>query len=199
VISDERKGDLLRYLQVSREALIWKLDGLSEYDVRRPLVRTGTNLLGLVKHVASVEAWYLGDVFGRPFGEPLPWFDEGAEANADMWVTPDHSRDEVIDLYRRAWRHSDATVDAVSLDAVGEVPWWRPNGSITLHRMLVHVIAETNRHAGHADIVRELIDGAVGFTSDNGNLPALDATGWSAHVDRLEDAATRAARASTRP
>ena len=197
--SDELKSDLLRYLRVSREALIWKLDGLSEYDVRRPLVRTGTNLLGLVKHVASVEAWYLGDVFGRPFGEPLPWFDEGAEANADMWVTPDQSRDEVIDLYRRAWRHSDATVEAVALDAVGEVPWWRPDGSITLHRMLVHVIAETHRHAGYADIVRELIDGAVGFTSDNGNLPVLDAAAWSSHVDRLEDAATRAARDSTRP
>jgi len=199
VDSDELKSDLLRYLRVSREALIWKLDGLSEYDVRRPLVRTGTNLLGLVKHVASVEAWYLGDVFGRPFGEPLPWFDEGAEANADMWVTPDQSRDEVIDLYRRAWRHSDATVEAVALDAVGEVPWWRPDGSITLHRMLVHVIAETHRHAGYADIVRELIDGAVGFTSDNGNLPVLDAAAWSSHVDRLEDAATRAARDSTRP
>ena len=197
--SQELKGDLLRYLRDSREALLWKLDGLSEYDVRRPLVRTGTNLLGLIKHVASVEAWYLGDVFGRPFGEPLPWFDEGAEANADMWVAPDHSRGEVIALYRRAWRHSDATVDALALDTVGEVPWWRPDGCITLHRMLVHVIAETNRHAGHADIVRELIDGSAGFKSDNGNLPALDASGWSAHFDRLEQVAKQAAEDSTRP
>lgn len=192
--SEELKGDLLRYLRVSREALLWKLDGLSEYDVRRPMVRTGTNLLGLVKHVASVEAWYLGDVFGRPFGEPLPWFDEGAEANADMWATSDESRDDVIGLYRRAWRHSDATVDALALDAVGDVPWWRPDGSVTLHRMLIHVIAETNRHAGHADIVRELIDGAAGFTSDNGNLPALDAAAWAAHVDTVERAAQQASR-----
>jgi hypothetical protein len=189
VQSDELKSDLLRYLRISRDALLWKLDGLSEYDVRRPLVPTGTNLLGLVKHVASVEAWYLGDVFGRPFDEPLPWFDEDAEANADMWVTPDHSRVAVIDLYRRACEHSDATVQALPLDSVGEVPWWRPDGRITLHRMLVHVVAETNRHAGHADVVRELIDGAAGFARDNGNTPALDAAGWSAHVERLEQAA----------
>ena len=79
------KDDLRRYLQRGREALLWKLDGLSEYDVRRPLVPTGTNLLGLVKHVASVESGYLGETFGRPFPEALPWLDDGAEANADMW------------------------------------------------------------------------------------------------------------------
>ena len=83
------KADLHRYLRSAREALLWKLDGLSEYDSRRPLTPTGTNLLGLVKHVASVEAEYLGDCFGRPFGEPLPWFEEDAEANADMWATPE--------------------------------------------------------------------------------------------------------------
>ncbi len=192
--SQERKGDLLRYLRVAREALLWKIDGVSEYDVRRPLVRTGTNLLGLVKHVATVEAWYLGDMFGRPFGEPLPWWEDGAEANADMWATPAESRKEVIDLYRRAWGHSDATVGALGLDAVGEVPWWRPDGSVTLHRMLVHVIAETNRHAGHADIVRELLDGTAGFKSDSENLPALDEVGWSAHFERLDRAAKQAAQ-----
>jgi hypothetical protein len=197
VDSDELKGDLLRYLQVSREALVWKLEGLSEYDIRRPLVRTGTNLLGLVKHVASVEAWYLGSVFGRPFGEPLPWFDGDAEPSADMWATTDQSRDEMIGLYRRAWVHSDATVKVLGLDAVGEVPWWSPDGHITLHRMLVHVTAETNRHAGHADIVRELIDGAAGFQSDNGNLPTLDRSSWLSHRERLEQAARRAAETSS--
>ena len=195
----EHKDDLLHYLRVSREALVWKLDGLSEYDVRRPLVRTGTNLLGLVKHVASVEAWYLGDVFGRPFGDPLPWFDDGAEANADMWATPDEGRDEMIGFYQRVWEHSDATVNAFDLDTVGEVPWWRPDGRISLHRMLVRVIAETNRHAGHADIVRELVDGAAGFTRENGNLPTLDQAGWSTHLDHLEQAAIQAAQKSPEP
>src|SRR4249919_589209 len=115
----DAKSELHRYLKVGRDALIWKLDGLSEYDVRRPMTRTGTNLLGLVKHVASVEAGYLGDCFGRPSPESFPWFADDAEANADMWVTPDQSREELIDLYHRVWAHSDATVDALDLDALG--------------------------------------------------------------------------------
>ena len=87
------KADLGRYLQRGRDALVWKLDGLSEYDVRRPLVPTGTNLLGLVKHVASVEAGYLGATFDRPFPESLPWLDDDAEPNADMWATAAESRE----------------------------------------------------------------------------------------------------------
>ena len=76
---DVMKADLQRYLQEARDALLWKLDGLSEHDVRRPLTPTATNLLVIVKHVASVEAGYLGDTFGRPFPEPLPWFADDAE------------------------------------------------------------------------------------------------------------------------
>jgi hypothetical protein len=91
------KADLRRYLQAAREALVWKLDGLSEHDARRPMVPTGTNLLGLVKHVASVEAGYFGETFGRPFPEPLPWLDEGAEPNADMWATAEESREQIVD------------------------------------------------------------------------------------------------------
>src|SRR6266576_2193571 len=94
-VNDEKdeKDDLQRYLKSARDALLWKLDGLSEYDVRRPLVPTGTNLLGLVKHVAYVTTGYFGLVFDRPFDEPEPPFDE-ANPNADMWATPDESRDQ---------------------------------------------------------------------------------------------------------
>src|SRR5262245_5898166 len=153
------KADLHRYLQTAREALLWKLEGLSEYDIRRPMVPTGTNLLGLVKHVASVEIGYFGETFGRPSDEPLPWFTEDAEPNADMWATADESRDDILGLYRRAWAHSDATIDALELDSIGHVAWWPDDrNEVTLHRVLVHMIAETNRHAGHADLVRELID-----------------------------------------
>ena len=124
--------------------MLWKLDGLSEYDVRRPMVPTGTNLLGLVKHLASVEFGYFGETFGRPFSERLPWLEEGAEPNADMWATPDESRAEIIGLYHRAWAHSDATIGALALDAIGQVPWWPPERrEVTLHRILVHMIAET--------------------------------------------------------
>ncbi|HEY6737659.1 MAG TPA: DinB family protein [Actinopolymorphaceae bacterium] len=186
------KADLHRYLRSAREALLWKLDGLSEYDSRRPLTPTGTNLLGLVKHVASVEAEYLGDCFGRPFGEPLPWFEEDAEANADMWATPEETREQVTGLYRRVWANSDATIEALDLDAVGEVPWWRPEDrKVTLHRILIHMIAETNRHAGHADIVRELVDGSVGLRAGNDNLPGSDPAWWVDYHERVEQAARR--------
>jgi uncharacterized damage-inducible protein DinB len=189
----DAKADLRRYLQRGREALLWKLDGLSEYDVRRPLVRTGTNLLGLVKHVASVEAGYLGATFGRPFDEPLPWLDEGAEPNADMWATADQSREQIIDLYRRVWAHSDGTLDVLELDAIGHVPWWPPEHSeTTLHRVLVHMISETERHAGHADIVRELIDGTAGLRPDNDNMAPGDQAWWESYRDRLERVAREA-------
>ena len=123
------KADLHFYLQSARDALlVWKLEGLSEYDIRRPMTPTGTNLLGLIKHVASVEFGYFGFTFGRPSDEPLPWMEDGAEPNADMWATADESRDHIVGLYRRAWAHSDTTIDALALDAIGHVPWW-PVGS----------------------------------------------------------------------
>jgi hypothetical protein len=193
MIGSDAKEDLRRYLQRGREALLWKLDGLSEYDVRRPLVPTGTNLLGLVKHVASTESGYLGETFGRPFADRLPWAEEGAEANAEMWATPDQSRDYIIDLYCRVWAHSDATVAALDLDAVGHVPWWPPEHSeVTLFRVLVHMISETERHAGHADIVRELIDGSAGIRKGNDNLASNDPAWWAEYRDRVERAAREA-------
>jgi len=188
----DAKPDLQRYLQTAREAVLWKMDGLSEYDVRRPMTMTGTNLVGLVKHLASVEAGYFGATFGRPFSEPMPWWDDDAEANADLWATADESRDEIVELYRRVWAHSNATIEALALDATGEVPWWpEDRRAVTLHRILVHVIAETNRHAGHADVVRELIDGTVGLRADNDNMWAPP-EGWEAYRERLERIAREA-------
>ncbi|WP_167140314.1 DinB family protein [Diaminobutyricimonas sp. TR449] len=187
---DILKGHLHRYLTAGREALLWKLDGLSEYDIRRPLVPTGTNLLGLVKHLAGVEAGYLGDVFGRPFPEWLPWMDDSAEPNSDMWATVDESRESIVDLYRRTWAHGDATIQALSLDAPGQVPWWaEERRNVTLEQILVHLIAETHRHAGHADIVRELIDGAAGLRKGNENLPPSDVAWWQEYRERLETTA----------
>jgi hypothetical protein len=187
------KANLGRYLQRGRDALVWKLDGLSEYDVRRPLVPTGTNLLGLVKHVASVEAGYLGATFDRPFPEALPWLDDDAEPNADMWATAAESREQIVGLYQRVWAHSDATVAALSLDAIGQVPWWPAERSeVTLGWILTHMIAETERHAGHADIVRELIDGAAGLRPDNDNMAPGDAAWWADYRGRLERAAREA-------
>ncbi|MBX3091431.1 MAG: DinB family protein [Cryobacterium sp.] len=188
------KDTLKRYLQQAREALLWKLDGVSERDVRWPMTRTGTNLLGIVKHVATVEIGYFGEVFDRPSGEPLPWNADDAPDNADMWATATESRAEIIALYHRSWAHSDRTIDELPLDAPGVVPWWLPESrTVTLHRILVHMIAETARHAGHADILRELIDGRAGVRADNSNLPDHDAAWWAEYVATLERAAVEAA------
>jgi uncharacterized damage-inducible protein DinB len=198
-MTPDAKRELHDYLQQGREAVLWKLEGLSERDARRPLTPTGTNVLGLVKHLAGVEGGYFGEVFGRPFPEPMPWMDGdvdgGAEPNADMWATAAESREDVVGLYRRVWEHSDATVEALALTDRGEVPWWRPETrSVTLHRILVHVVAETHRHAGHADVVRELVDGEVGLRAGAGNLPARDAAWWSAYRARLQEVADEAGR-----
>jgi uncharacterized damage-inducible protein DinB len=186
------KETLLRYLQIARDAIVWKLDGLSEYDVRRPLTPTGTNLLGLVKHLASVESGYFGGTFGRPWPERLPWHTDDADPNDDLWATPQESREDVIDFYRRVWAHATETFERCDLDTVGRVPWWQPErAEVTLHTILVHMIAETNRHAGHADILRETIDRQAGLRADNSNLP--DDYDWPAHHARVERAARAAA------
>lgn len=181
------KTTLVDYLQTAREAMVWKLDGLSEYDVRRPLTPTGTNLLGLVKHLASVELGYFGETFGRPSGIELPWWSDDADPNDDLFATAAESREWVVDLYRRAWAHAEVTFAENDLDAVGHVPHWG-NAPVTLHQILVHVTAETARHAGHADILREMVDGAAGVHADDSNLPD-DGYDWAAHVERVEEAA----------
>lgn len=198
------KGTLKSYLQGGRESLLWKLDGLSEYDIRRPLVPTGTNLLGLVKHLAHSEFTWLGTTFGRPPPEPaaVAMTGEGRssktlrrEPNADMWARADESRERIAELYRRAWAHSDATIEGLELDAVGRVPHWPEHqNEVTLHQALVHLIVETQRHAGHADIIRELIDGAVGLLKDHANLPQVERDWWVGHHDRVQRAAEEAGR-----
>ncbi|MCX0244235.1 DinB family protein [Streptomyces drozdowiczii] len=191
---DRFKHDLLLYLQDARDAFLWKLDGLSEYDIRRPLTPTGTNLLGLVKHVTGAEAFYLGAAFGRPVGAPALWIAGEAEPNADLWATPDESREEVVGRYRRVWAHSDATVEACGLDAMGVLPGedGGEGPELSLHRILVHLVAETQRHAGHADLVRELIDGATGLRRGNEDMAPGDEAWWLRHRERVESAAREA-------
>ncbi|NEK58955.1 DinB family protein [Geodermatophilus sabuli] len=192
---DEEKATLHQYLRIRRADLLAKLDGLDEYAVRRPMTPTGTNLMGLVKHVAYVQLGYFGEVFGRPSGRGYPWEGEGAEQDADMWATAEETREEIVELHRFSAAHADATIEALPLDAVGEVPWWpeerrRP----TLHTLLVHMTVETARHAGHADIVRELVDGAAGMSAANSNLPERSAQEWAGYRERIEAAARQAGR-----
>lgn len=183
--SDQAKQTLQRYLQHAREAVVWKTEGLSERELRLPRTPTGTNLLGLVKHCLSVEIGYFGPTFGRAWPDPqeVPWMavwtDEDAadeDPQADLYATATESAEQLVALYRRVWDFADATIAELSLGARGRVPWWGEHGDVTLHTVLVHVVAELNRHAGHADIVREGVDGAAGLSTRNANLP----DGWEA-------------------
>ncbi len=125
----------------------------------------------------------------------MPWLDDGAEPNADMWAAEDESREMIIGFYERVNAHCDATVDALDLESLGQVPWWPAERSeVTLHRILVHMISETERHAGHADIVRELIDGGAGLSEGNDNLPSRGAQWWQDYRARLEAVAEKAGR-----
>ncbi|MCX4614517.1 MULTISPECIES: DinB family protein [Streptomyces] len=186
------KDNLHERLRRDRKALLWKLDGLSEYDARRPLTATGTNLLGLVKHVATVEARYFGEVFDRPSPEPLPrWQDYNG---SDLWATEDETRDQIIGFYRRTWEHSDATINDLPLDAPGHVPWWpEPYLNTNLFAIMVHVLGETNRHAGHADILREGVDGRTGMRPEH--EMQIDEDARTAYCAKIEQAARSASSA----
>jgi hypothetical protein len=189
----DAKSSLHTSLREARASMVSSLDGLSDYDVRRPLTTTGTNLLGLIKHLTVTESGYLGDVFGRPISERLQW-DGDAEDNADMWATGNESRAEIVDRYRRVWAHADATIDELGLDAPGYVAWWTSSPDVVLFNVLVHLVAETSRHAGHADILREQLEstGAAGDDELLAQRSGRDAAWWAEYRARLE----RAARAA---
>jgi hypothetical protein len=182
------KDALIDKLREARAGVIAGLDGLGEYDARRPMTPSGTNLLGLVKHLVGVEHVYLGDSFGRPPPDVLPWVADGSIwQGADMWATADEGREHILGLYDRACAHSDATVAALDLDAPGSVPHWpEERRATTLGFLLVRMVEETGHHAGHADICRELIDGRGGSDQD-----MLDEQGWRDYVAQVQAAADR--------
>jgi hypothetical protein len=193
VVLTEPKSALRRYLQSNRDALLWKLDGLGERDLRLPRTPTGTNLIGIVKHMANVEIGYFGDTFGRAWPTPEERVSEEdfeSDPQADWYATESETCDGIIDLYRRVWSFADATIEDLPLDARGRVPWWgQERNEVTLHRIMVHVIDDLARHVGHADILREQIDGAAGLRAQVSNLPGeFD---WSAYVAKLTALAER--------
>jgi uncharacterized damage-inducible protein DinB len=187
------KAVLGHYLQFERDALLWKLEGLDERELRMPRTPTGTNLIGIVKHMANVELGYFGDTFGRTWPTPEERVSEEAfeaEPQADWYATEDETCDGIVSLYRRVWEFADATIEELPLDAPGRVPWWRPESNhVTLGRIIVHVIDDLARHVGQADIIREEIDGAAGLRAGASNLP--DQQDWPAYVARLTELAER--------
>ena len=197
----DEKEYLHRQLRGIRDVMLWKLEGLSDADIRRPMTRSGTNLLGLVKHLTGGEISYLGEAFGRPATDVrLPWWEpENAqktiETSGDMYAAPGESTEYIVDLYRRACAHSDQTIAELDLDDIGTVPHSREK--ITLRQALVGRISEAHRHAGHADIVRELIDGSIGGARANPWVPDPDDEAWwQEYLARVEASAAAAEQAS---
>lgn len=165
------KESLRVALQRHRDAVLWKLDGLDDEQLRRPMTPTGTNLLGLVKHLAAVEYGWFCDTFGRPT-EPLPFDDD--DPDADLRVEPHESTADIVAFYRRAWAAADAVIDEVAMEDTGDAWFGDP---VTLRWVLVHLVEETARHAGHVDILRELIDGAAGDHQRDQAAAAAGGTG----------------------
>lgn len=187
------KTALHHYLKQSRDDLIWKLDGLSEREARLPRTRTGNNLLGVVKHCLNVEAGYFGVTFGREFPWPdelVPFATYDEDPQADWYAREDETKDGLVDLYRRVAAFAAETIDELPLDARGRVPWWpAARQEVTLQRIIVHVIYDVARHAGHADVMREEYDGAIGLQQGNTNVD--DGYDWPAYVAKLTDLANR--------
>jgi uncharacterized damage-inducible protein DinB len=150
------KESLQASLDRHRDAVLWKLEGLGDDDLRRAMTPSGTNLLGLVKHLAAVEYGWFCDTFGRET-EPLP-FDED-DPDADLRVGPDESTEDVLAFYARARAAADKAIEEVALEQTGTA-WF--GDAVTMRWVLIHMIEETARHAGHVDILRELIDGMAG-------------------------------------
>ncbi|MDG4780129.1 DinB family protein [Micromonospora sp. WMMD961] len=187
------KAALHHYLKETREALIWKLDGLSERDARLPRTATGNNLLGALKHCLNVEAGYFGLAFGREFPTPedlvpMSAFDE--DPQADWYAREDETKDGLIDLYRRVGVFADQTIDELPLHAPGHVPWWQPGKqATTLYQIIIHVTCDLARHAGHMDVMREQHDTVIGRRRDSASVP--DGYDWPAYVSRLTKLADR--------
>lgn len=155
------KASLHAHLTSARDALIWKVEGLSEADRRRPITPTGTNLIGIVKHMSWIECWYLCEFFGRERPH-LPWeweFDAEWGHHSHMYAKPEETSEELLAAYRAATTAADRTIEELDLDATGQ--HWSGD-KVSLRSMLLTVLMDTTRHAGQSDIVRELIDGSTG-------------------------------------
>lgn len=180
-------------LRQQRSALLSKLDGVSERDARLPRTPTGTNLLGMLKHCAGVEKGYFGRTFGReePFGDP--WDAPGAspEDNLDMFATEEESLAGILDYAHACFAFADETIASLPIEAPGRVPWWGADkAAVTLGQIMAHVALDEARHAGHADILREQLDGVAGYRAPGDNLVDWDEDRWSAYRARLTRIAT---------
>lgn len=159
--SGTERALLHSHLEGARDALVWKVEGLDDADRRRPMTPTGTNLVGLVKHMTWIEGWYLCEFFGR--GRPrLEWeWEVDAEwgHHSHMYAKPEESTEDLIAAYRATSAAADRAIEDLGLDAAGR--HWSGE-EVSMRSMILAVLVDTARHAGHGDIMREMIDGGTG-------------------------------------
>lgn len=179
----DEKMLLKAHLRLVQQALLWKLEGLSDEDLRRRMTKTSTNPIGIVKHLTGVTYGYLCDAFERE-RERFPWeSDEELFYGLDMWATTDESCDEIIAAYRRAGDAAVQTIDELDLDTTGK---HHTGLTVSLRWMILTVLMDTTRHTGHADVVRENIDGSVGMNATLPNTtPGEDEESWRLYRARI--------------
>lgn len=153
------KESLHASLNRHRDIVLWKLEGLDDEQLRRPMVPSGTNLLGLVKHLASVQFGWFCDTFGRP-SEWIVW--DPDDCDADARANPDESTADILAYFARSRTATDEVINDVDIDQAA-VPPFGFTEPVTLRWLLIHVLEDVVRHTGHMDIIRELIDGRTGF------------------------------------
>ena len=154
------KESLQASLDRHRDVVLWKLEGLDDAQLRRPMTPSGTNLLGLVKHLAWVEYGWLCETFGRQF-EAFPF--DPDDPDADLRVEPHETSVDIVALYGRARAAADSAIQELALEVLG-TSW--SGATVSMRWVLIHMIEETARHTGHMDILRELIDGQTGDHPD---------------------------------
>ncbi|NAZ85776.1 DinB family protein [Kineococcus indalonis] len=152
------KRILVAALEEQRQAVLWRLEGLDDERLRRPVVGSGASLLGLVKHLASLEYVWLGRVFERPSDE-VPAEALAQDPQAEWRVHPWETAGGVLSYYERARAASDAVVAGLKLTDRGTAPG---GDAVSLRWVLVHLVGLTAGHAGRADLAREQLDGRTG-------------------------------------
>ncbi len=157
----EERAALAARLDWQRDTLLWKLEGLDDEQLRRPMVPSGVSLLGIVQHLMGVEhGWFVTGVAGLDEPDPFVRAD-GSEADFD--IHPDDTTEAIVAGYLRACARSRQIVEAASLDQTfDDDPEAEDPGTTDVRWVMLHMIEETARHNGHADVLRELIDGATG-------------------------------------
>lgn len=152
------KDTLLAMLDNNRAILAWKVEGLTREQAARPVVASGTSLLGLMKHLAYVERWWFDDFFSGNDIE-YPWSE--ADSDAEFRIEDGETVDGVVALYEEAVARSNEITADSHLDELSARE--RDGERFALRWIVAHMIEETARHAGHADLARELIDETTGY------------------------------------